>query len=112
MTSLAAEFFARIFGFRTVQVLSPEYYYFEQEVDTGIWNTIQVRKAKVDMFWTALGPGSTGSPGPFITGFTGKVENGLPDHLLVCPMLGADVVAMYNRDDITESGQAGNAAVC
>lgn len=107
--TVEARFFAKVFGFTHVPVLGDsEFYYFEQTVDEdNVKNSVQVRKAKVDMFAKALGP-SAGLPGPFITGIVGNIENGFPTHLLVCPAMGADVVMMYHRDgEITEGGQSG-----
>lgn len=94
----APEFFARFFGFTYIPVEGDsEFYYFEQEVDAnGVKNTMQVRKFNIERFWTAVG-----NRGPFITGISGATENGFPDHLIVCPTLGADVVSMYHRDGLT-----------
>ena len=93
----SAQFFARFFGFTYIPVEGEsEFYYFEQEVDAcGTKNTIQARKFQIDRFYTAVG-----SSGPFITGISGAIEDGFPDHLIVCPSLGADVVSMYHRDGL------------
>ncbi len=97
--TVAARFFAKVFGLTYTPILNEsEFYYFEQEIpEDGVKNTVQIRKVKVDNFERMLGP-SIGLPGPFITGVIGNVENGLPEKLLVCPSMGADVVVMYNRD--------------
>lgn len=111
--SLNAKFFGAVFGLKFEDVLGDsEFYYFSQTVDeNGTQNNLQIRKAKVDAFAKALGP-DAGLPGPFITGVCGKSEGGFPEHLMVVPSMGADVVVMYHRDDITDGGPAGKAAAC
>ena len=101
--SLNAKFFALVFGLTHTPVTGEsEFYYFEQIVDeNNTKNVVQLRKAKVDMFAKALGP-DAGLPGPFITGIAGNSENGFPEHLIVVPSMGADIVSMYHRDGLTE----------
>ncbi len=99
--TIAANFFAKVFGLDYIPVeYESEYYYFEQVVDEyGTKNSFQIRKIKIDTFARSLGP-DAGFPGPFITGISGNVEDGFPEHLIVVPSMGADVVSMYHRDGL------------
>jgi len=54
--------------------------------------------------WKAFHPAKSGSF--FICGEGGDHdENGLPDTILVCPQMGANITAIYEKKTIGRSGQ-------
>lgn len=59
---------------------------------------------KLTKIWFHTQPDKTGSF--FICGEGGEHdENGLPDTILVCPQMGANITAVYKRDLVGRSGQ-------
>ena len=58
---------------------------------------------KLTKIWFHTQPDKTGSF--FICGEAGDHdENGLPDIILVCPQMGANITAVYKRDLVGRSG--------
>ena len=59
---------------------------------------------KLTKIWFHTQPDKTGSF--FICGEGGEHdENGLPDTILVCPQMGANLTAIYEKKTIGRSGQ-------
>jgi hypothetical protein len=59
---------------------------------------------KLTKIWFHTQPDKTGSF--FICGEGGEHdENGLPDTILVCPQMGANITAIYEKKTIGRSGQ-------
>ena len=59
---------------------------------------------KLTKVWFHTQPDKTGSF--FICGEGGEHdENGLPEIILVCPQMGADITTVYKRDLVRRSGQ-------
>ena len=59
---------------------------------------------KLTKIWFHTQPDKTGSF--FICGEGGDHdENGLPDTILVCPQMGANITAIYEKKTIGRSGQ-------
>ena len=59
---------------------------------------------KLTKIWFHTQPDKTGSF--FICGEGGEHdENGLPEIILVCPQMGANITAVYKRDLVGRSGQ-------
>ena len=59
---------------------------------------------KLTKIWFHTQPDKSGSF--FICGEGGDHdENGLPDTILVCPQMGANITAVYKRDLVGRSGQ-------
>ena len=60
--------------------------------------------AKLKKIWFHTQPDKTGSF--FICGEAGNSdEHGLPEFILVCPQMGANITAVYKRDLVGRSGQ-------
>lgn len=100
------EIFGKVFGVTPLDVLGDsDYYYFEQQVE-DTKNTFQVSKARVNKFALEY------KADELVIACTigNRDVNGFPETLIVGAALGIDVYQAYHRD--TESGQAGNAAVC
>jgi len=59
---------------------------------------------KLTKIWFHTQPDKTGSF--FICGEAGNSdEHGLPEFILVCPQMGANITAVYKRDLVGRSGQ-------
>lgn len=59
---------------------------------------------KLTKIWFHTQPDKSGSF--FICGEAGNSdENGLPEYILVCPQMGANITAVYIRDLVGKSGQ-------